>query len=135
MTQVIFLAVVAVLALIASLLYAEYMRRQRRASLPDDLPVLEQLSDASRSAPSVSRETHAVAEWLTAVAFEQTGCVIAVNGPAHRRIHEAAQTAVRELEHQTEAMVSLADLVNGEAGSCDLEVRLTRDVIDLLVRS
>jgi hypothetical protein len=61
--------------------------------------------------------------------------VIAVNGPAHRRIHEAAQTAVRELEHQTEAMVSLADLVNGEAGSCDLEVRLTRDVIDLLVRS
>ena len=135
MTQVFFLAVVALLALVASLLYAEYMRRQRRMSPPEHLTPLERPANTSSVASTLSRETQAVAEWLAAVAFEQTGCVIAVNGPAHRRIVEAAQTAVRELENHAQALVSLENLVAGEAGSCDLEVRLTRDVIDLLVRS
>lgn len=135
MTQVVFLAVVALLALVASLLYAEYMRRQRRVSPPEHLTPLERPTDTSPVAPTLSRETQVVAEWLTAVAFEQTGCVIAVNGPAHRRIVEAAQSAVRELESHAETLVSLENLVAGESDSCHLEVRLTRDVIELLVRS
>lgn len=135
MTQVFFLAVVALLALVASLLYAEYMRRQRRMSPPEHLTPLERPADTSSVAPPLAREAQAVAEWLTAVAFEQTGCVVVVNGPAHGRIVEAAQAAVHELESHAETLVSLENLVSGEAGACDLEVRLTRDVIDLLVRS
>ena len=135
MTQVFFLAFVALLALVASLLYAEYMRRQRRMMPSEPLTPLDRPADTSAVSLAVSREAQAVADWLAAVAFEQTGCVITLNGPAHRRIVEAAQAAVHELENHTEALVSLENLVSGEAGACDLEVRLTRDVIDVLVRS
>ncbi len=135
MTQLI-LAAIALLALIAVLLYAEYLRRQREVALsktgtnppPDNTSV-------NRLESPIAREAQAVADWLSAVAFEQTGCVIAEHRSAHRRIREAAQNAVRELETRPEALVSLPELVSDATGVYALEVRLTRDVIDLLVQS
>lgn len=136
MTQVILLAGVAILALIASLLYAAYMRRQRLAATPAALN--PPIADDNRTEPgetSLSREVQAVADWLSAVAFEQTGCVVGQNPPVRRRIVEAAQTAVRELEDQAETVVALPDLISDASGPTALEVRLTRDVIEVLVRS
>jgi len=135
-TQVVFFAIVALLALVASLLYAEYMRRQRATTTADG-PEDGAPHEARKSpvAPAANREVQVVAEWLAALAFEQTGCTIAQDRSAHRRIAEAAQAAVHDLEQQTETLVSLPGLVSDETGPKDLEVRLTRDVIDLLVKS
>ncbi len=136
MTQVILLAAVAILALIASLLYAAYMRRQRLAA--PDAALNAPIAAESKTEPnetSLSREVLAVADWLSAVAFEQTGCVVGQNPPVRRRIVEAAQLAVRDLEDQAETVVALPELISDASGPTDLEVRLTRDVIELLVRS
>ncbi len=136
MTQVILLAIVAILALIASLLYAAYMQRQRSAASTADptAPPPDEHRIERRESP-LSREVQAVADWLSAVAFEQTGCVVAQNPTVRQRIVEAAQAAVRDLADQAETLVVLPDLVSDVSGPTGLEVRLTRDVIELLVQS
>lgn len=135
MTQFILIAIV-LLALIAVLLYAEYLRWQRKVAQSEAAAELPpEIAPAKRLETPIAREAQAVADWLSAVAFEQTGCVIAEHRSAHRRIREAAQNAVRELETQSETLVSLPDLVSDASGVYALDVRLTRDVIDLLVQS
>ncbi len=135
MTQFI-LAAIAILALIAVLLYAEYLKWQRKVAQSEIAPEPSPKdAPANRLESPIAREAQAVADWLSAVAFEQTGCVISEHRSAHRRIREAAHNALRELETQPEALVSLPELVSDASGVYALEVRLTRDVIDLLVQS
>jgi len=123
-------AIIAFAVLIAGGFYAAYVRRQRLAEAPP-------AEDDRRAVPGspVAREVRAVTDWLLAVAFEQTGCAVSKDTIACRRIREAAEIAVRDLETQVEVQVSLPALTQDATGPKDLEVRLTRESIAQIVET
>ena len=86
-------------------------------------------------APPVSdREVRAVVSWLLSQAFEQTGIHVADDRLAYQRIVEAAQKAVVELKSHDTFDVSLPYLTADASGPKHLEARLTREMIEELVK-
>lgn len=85
--------------------------------------------------PAISdREVRAVVSWLLSQAFEQTGIRVADDKLAYQRIVEAAQKAVNELKSQPFIDVSLPYLTADANGPKHLEARLTREMIEELVK-
>ncbi len=85
--------------------------------------------------PSISdREVRAVVSWLLSQAFEQTGIRVAEDKLAYQRIVEAAQKAVNELKTQASVDVALPYLTADANGPKHLEARLTREMIEELVK-
>jgi hypothetical protein len=86
-------------------------------------------------APPISdREVRAVVSWLLSQAFEQTGIRVADDRLAYQRIVEAAQKAVVELKNHDTFDVSLPYLTADASGPKHLEARLTREMIEELVK-
>ena len=123
-------AIIAFAVLIAAGFYAAYVRRQRLAETAPDAS-----DHVSETGAPIAREVQAVTDWLLAVAFEQTGCAISKDSAACRRIREAAENAVRDLETHIEVQVSLPALTQDATGPKGLEVRLTRDSVTQIIES
>jgi len=86
-------------------------------------------------APPVSdREVRAVVSWLLSQDFEQTGIRVADDRLAYQRIVEAAQKAVVELKSHDTFDVSLPYLTADANGPKHLEARITREMIEELVK-
>ena len=84
--------------------------------------------------PSDERQLQAVVDWLLTQAFEQTGVRVADEPLAYQRITEAAQKAMRDLQTQEVASISLPFLTADANGPKHFEARLTRAVIRELAR-
>jgi len=80
------------------------------------------------------REVRVVVNWLLTQAFEQTGIRVADDKLAYDRILSAAEKAVDELKKQPAADISLPFLTADANGPKHLEARLTRDMIQELVK-
>ncbi len=90
---------------------------------------------APKSLPiSDERQLQAVIDWLLTQAFEQTGVRVADEPLAYQRITEAAQKAMRDLQTQEVASISLPFLTADANGPKHFEARLTRAVIRELAR-
>ena len=83
---------------------------------------------------SDERQLQAVVDWLLTQAFEQTGIRVADEPLAYQRITEAAQKAMRDLQTQEVASISLPFLTADASGPKHFEARLTRAVIRELAR-
>ena len=83
---------------------------------------------------SEERQLQAVVDWLLTQAFEQTGVRVADEPLAYQRITEAARKAMRELQTQEVASISLPFLTADANGPKHFEARLTRAVIRELAR-
>jgi hypothetical protein len=83
---------------------------------------------------SDERQLQAVVDWLLTQAFEQTGVRVADEPMAYQRVTEAAQKAMRELQTQEVALISLPFLTADANGPKHFEARLTRAVIRELAR-
>jgi hypothetical protein len=84
--------------------------------------------------PSDEHQLQAVVAWLLTQAFEQTGIRVADEPLAYQRITEAAQKALRDLQTQEVASISLPYLTADANGPKHFEARLTRAVIRELAR-
>ncbi len=92
-------------------------------------------SAARQSLPvSDERQLQAVVDWLLTQAFEQTGVRVADEPLAYQRITEAARKAMRDLQTQEVASISLPFLTADANGPKHFEARLTRAVIRELAR-
>ena len=80
------------------------------------------------------RRLQVVIDWLLTQAFEQTGVRVADEQLAYQRIVEAAQKALRDLQTQEVASISLPFLTADANGPKHFEARLTRAVIRELAR-
>jgi molecular chaperone DnaK len=80
------------------------------------------------------RQLQAVVDWLLTQAYEQTGVRVADEPLAYQRIAEAAQKAIRDLQTQEVASISLPFLTADANGPKHFETRLTRAVIRELAR-
>lgn len=89
---------------------------------------------AGRLAPPAERELPAVTAWLLAQAFEQTGVRVADDRIARARIGDAARQALQALKAQEAVTISLPFLTADASGPRHFEIRLTRSVIQALVR-
>ena len=129
------LSVIISLALVvAAVAYAAGIFWRQRNGLP---PVPPAPASPKRPAinPSISdREVRAVVSWLLSQAFEQTGIRVADDRLAYQRIVEAAQKAVIELKSHDTFDVSLPYLTADASGPKHLEARLTREMIEELVK-
>lgn len=109
--------------------------RQRQGVFPSPLPAGKPKASGSPSSPPISdREVRAVVSWLLSQAFEQTGIRVADDRLAYQRIVEAAQKAVVELKNHDTFDVSLPYLTADANGPKHLEARLTREMIEELVK-
>ena len=84
--------------------------------------------------PPSSEQVQAVVDWLLTQAFEQTGVRVADEQVAYQRIVEAAQKAIRELQTQEVASISLPFLTADANGPKHFEARLTRVIVRELSR-
>jgi Hsp70 protein len=129
--------VIVVLAfLVAAVAYAlgKYWN-QRQGVFPSPPPPGLPKKIGGLVAPPVSdREVRAVVSWLLSQAFEQTGIRVADDRLAYQRIVEAAQKAVVELKTHDTYDVSLPYLTADASGPKHLEARLTREMIEELVK-
>jgi hypothetical protein len=130
------LPVIIVLALIVvAVAYAlgKYWQQRQGAFPPPPSPgMAKKLSGTA--APVSDREVRAVVSWLLSQAFEQTGVRVADDRLAYQRILEAAQKAVVELKTHESFDVSLPYLTADANGPKHLEARLTREMIEELVK-
>ena len=111
-----------------------YVRRQQGV-FPPPPPLGSSKTSGGAIAPPISdREVRAVVSWLLSQAFEQTGIRVADDRVAYQRIVEAAQKAVVELKTQDTFDVSLPYLTADAGGPKHLEARLTREMIEELVK-
>jgi hypothetical protein len=110
-----------------------YMR-QRQGDLPPAPPARPAPRRTSPAKSIGDREVRAVVTWLLSQAFEQTGVKVADDKVAFERIVEAAESAVETLKMQDTAVVSLPFLTADVNGPKHLEARLTRSMIDELVK-
>ena len=130
------LPVIIVLALIvAAVAYAlgKYWQQRQGAFPPPPSPGLAKKLSGT-AAPVSDREVRAVVSWLLSQAFEQTGVRVADDRLAYQRILEAAQKAVVELKTHESFDVSLPYLTADANGPKHLEARLTREMIEELVK-
>jgi hypothetical protein len=84
--------------------------------------------------PTDEHQLQVVVDWLLTQAFEQTGVRVADEPLAYQRISEAAQKAMRDLQTQEVASISLPFLTADANGPKHFEARLTRAVIRELAR-
>lgn len=131
--QIALIVVVVVLAVVigAYALGAYFRRRQ------EDRPMEGRLMPGRRvvvADNSPDREVNVVVNWLLSQAFEQTGIRVADDKLAYDRIVSAAQKAVAELKKQEAADISLPFLTADASGPKHLETRLTREMIEELVK-
>jgi hypothetical protein len=130
--QLLVIIALAVLVVLVAYALGTYLRR-RQEGVPDaPPPPARRGSSASRAIGD--REVRVVVDWLLSQAFEQTGVKVADDKIAFQRIVEAADKAVRELKTQNVVTVSLPYLTADATGPKHLEARLTREMIQELVK-
>lgn len=131
--QIALIVVVVVLAVvIGAYALGAYLRRRQ-----EDRPLAGSLIPGRRvvvAEASPDREVQVVVNWLLSQAFEQTGIRVADDKLAFDRIVTAAQKAVEELKKQESADISLPFLTADASGPKHLEARLTREMIQELVK-
>jgi hypothetical protein len=110
-----------------------YLRRRQEDETPLPAPALPKRA-SSPPAPVADREVRVVVNWLLSQAFEQTGIRVADDKLAYERIVEAAHKAVKSLKTQPVVDVSLPFLTADASGPKHLEARLTREMINELVK-
>jgi hypothetical protein len=129
------LPVIIVLALLVSAVaYGLGMYWRQRAGILPPPPGLPKSAGGLAAPPISDREVRAVVSWLLSQAFEQTGIRVADDRLAYQRIVEAAQKAVLELKTQSTFDVSLPYLTADASGPKHLEARITREMIEELVK-
>jgi len=109
-----------------------YLRRRQ-----DDRPLEGALLPGRRvvvAEATPDREVNVVVNWLLSQAFEQTGIRVADDRLAYDRIVTAAQKAVEQLKKEPAADISLPFLTADASGPKHLEARLTREMIQELVK-
>jgi molecular chaperone DnaK (HSP70) len=112
-----------------------------RQELPPAPPAARPAARRSRSPAAAQaglsageREIRVVVTWLLSQAFEQTGVRVAEDKIAYQRIVEAAEKALAELKDKPAAVISLPYLTADASGPKHLDARLTREMIDELVK-
>src|SRR5216683_4895390 len=131
------LPVIVVLAvLVVAIGYAAgiYWRNRQGIMPPPPPPGMKKTASGPAAPPISDREVRAVVSWLLSQAFEQTGIRVADDRLAYQRIVEAAQKAVVELKNHDTFDVSLPYLTADATGPKHLEARLTREMIEELVK-
>jgi hypothetical protein len=126
--------IVALALVVAAVAYAAGLYWRQRNGVPPAPPAAASPKRAASSAPISDREVRAVVSWLLSQAFEQTGIRVAEDKLAYQRIVEAAQKAVKELKSQAFVDVALPYLTADANGPKHLEARLTREMIEELVK-
>lgn len=124
------IVVLAIVIVVAAYALGTYLRRQEgqppgAGGAPGRPPTGRSLSD---------REVRVVVTWLLSQAFEQTGVKVADDRVAYQRLVEAADKAVRDLKTQDIITISLPYLTADATGPKHFEARLTREMIDELVK-
>lgn len=128
------IVVLAFLVVVVAYAAGMYWRRRQGVFPPPAPPSLAKKSGGLMAAPISDREVRAVTAWLLSQAFEQTGIRVADDRLAYQRIVEAAQKAVVELKNHDTFDVSLPYLTADASGPKHLEARLTREMIEELVK-
>jgi len=128
------LVVLVFLVVVVAYAAGMYWRRRQGVFPPPAPPSLAKKSSGLMAAPVSDREVRAVTSWLLSQAFEQTGIRVADDRLAYQRIVEAAQKAVVELKSHDTFDVSLPYLTADASGPKHLEARLTREMIEELVK-
>jgi hypothetical protein len=128
------IVVLAFLVVVVAYAAGMYWRRRQGVFPPPAPPSLAKKSSGLMAAPVSDREVRAVTAWLLSQAFEQTGIRVADDRLAYQRIVEAAQKAVVELKNHDTFDVSLPYLTADASGPKHLEARLTREMIEELVK-
>ena len=126
--------VISLALIIVAVAYAAGIYWRQRNGLPPIATRAAQPQEDALSTPISDREVRAVVSWLLSQAFEQTGIRVAEDKLAYQRIVEAAQKAVSELKTQTSVDVALPYLTADANGPKHLEARLTREMIEELVK-
>lgn len=126
--------IISLALLVAAVAYAAGLYWRQRNGAPLAPPAAPSQKRAQVNTPNSDREVRAVVSWLLSQAFEQTGIRVAEDKLAYQRIVEAAQKAVVELKTQPAVDVSLPYLTADANGPKHLEARLTREMIEELVK-
>jgi hypothetical protein len=128
--------IVVLAVLVVAIGYAAgiYYRNKQGIMPPPPPPGTRKTASGPAAPPISDREVRAVVSWLLSQAFEQTGIRVADDRLAYQRIVEAAQKAVVELKQQDSTDVSLPYLTADASGPKHLEARLTREMIEELVK-
>jgi hypothetical protein len=125
--------VLAILVVIGAYALGTYLRRRQEDDAPMPAPQLPRRASSTPAAVP-DREVRVVVNWLLSQAFEQTGIRVADDKLAYERIVEAAHKAVKSLKTQPAVDVSLPFLTADASGPKHLEARLTREMINELVK-
>ena len=128
--------IIVVAAIVAAIAYGLglFWRQRQGVFTPPPPAGMPKLAGSAGAAPVSDREVRAVVSWLLSQAFEQTGIRVADDRLAYQRIVEAAQKAVVELKDHDTFDVSLPYLTADASGPKHLEARLTREMIEELVK-
>jgi Hsp70 protein len=128
------IVVLAFLVVVIAYALGKYWNRRQGVFPAPPAPSIVKKLGGLVSPPVSDREVRAVVSWLLSQAFEQTGIRVADDRLAYQRIVEAAQKAVVELKSHDTFDVSLPYLTADAAGPKHLEARLTREMIEELVK-
>jgi Hsp70 protein len=128
--------IIALAVLVVAVAYAlgKYWQQREGVLPPPALSGTAKKTGGITAPPVSDREVRAVVSWLLSQAFEQTGVRVADDRLAYQRILEAAQKAVVELKSHDSFDVSLPYLTADANGPKHLEARLTREMIEELVK-
>lgn len=127
--------IIVLAVLVAAVAYALGTYYRRRQGVFPSAPSGTSKSAGNAATPPISdREVRAVVSWLLSQAFEQTGIRVADDRLAYQRIVEAAQKAVLELKTHDMFDVSLPYLTADASGPKHLDARITREMIEELVK-
>jgi hypothetical protein len=126
--------VLAFLVVVVAYALGKYWNRRQGVFPPPPPPSIAKKLGGLVAPPVSDREVRAVVSWLLSQAFEQTGIRVADDRLAYQRIVEAAQKAVVELKTHDTFDVSLPYLTADANGPKHLEARLTREMIEELVK-
>ncbi len=128
--------IIALALIVVAVAYAlgKYWQQRQGAFSPPPQPGMAKKLSGTGAGPVSDREVRAVVSWLLSQAFEQTGVRVADDRLAYQRILEAAQKAVVELKSHDSFDVSLPYLTADANGPKHLEARLTREMIEELVK-
>ena len=137
--QIALIVVVVVLVVVVGAYALGIYFRRRQDDLPSEPRPLPSRTQARKPVGGViidapDRRVRVVVNWLLTQAFEQTGIRVAEDKLAYDRIVSAAQKAVEELKKQNAAEISLPFLTADASGPKHLEARLTREMIEELVK-
>ncbi len=128
------MVIIGLAVLVVAVAYALGIYMRGRQTI---LPGPARPASPQKAAPSRAvndREVRVVVNWLLSQAFEQTGVKVADDKIAYQRIVEAADKVVRDLKTQDTVTVSLPFLTADASGPKHLEARITREMIDELVK-